>query len=109
MLKNMKIGMRLGMGFGIMLLLILVVGGTGYWGVNESTTATIHMIKGDATISENASRLRANVVGMRRYEKDMFLNITDTAKVDDYYKKWQEQDEHAEKRLVELEKIAVLA
>ncbi|HZV81624.1 MAG TPA: MCP four helix bundle domain-containing protein, partial [Geobacteraceae bacterium] len=45
MLKNLKIGKRLGIGFGVMLFLILLVGITGYWGVNESTTTTINMIR----------------------------------------------------------------
>ncbi|NVO00511.1 MAG: MCP four helix bundle domain-containing protein [Geobacteraceae bacterium] len=108
MLKNLKIGKRLGIGFAVMLALILLVGITGYWGVNESTSTTIHMLKGDASISENASRLRANVVGMRRYEKDIFLNITDKAKVLEYYTKWQEQHEHTGLRVTDLEKIVVL-
>src|SRR5512133_672596 len=107
-MKNLRIGMRLGMGFGLMLLIMIVVGLTGYWGVDKSTTATIHMIKGDASISEYAARARANVIGLRRYEKDLFLNIGNKAKTDDYFKKWQEQQEHTSKRLEDLGKIVVL-
>jgi len=98
MLKNLKIGMRLGIGFGVMLALILVVGITGYWGVNKSTSATNEMLKGDAVVAGNAERLRANVVGMRRYEKDIFLNIGDKAKIEAYHEKLMEQDEHADQR-----------
>ena len=78
-MKNLRIGIRLGLGFGLLLLIMIIVGFTGYWGVDKSTSATIHMIKGDASISEHAARARANVVGMRRYEKDLFLNIGDKA------------------------------
>ena len=109
MMKNMRIGKRLGLGFGVMLLLILIVGITGYWGVNQSTTATIKMLAGDVSISEHAARLRANVIGMRRYEKDIFLNIGNSDKVAEYHAKWKEQDEHAEKRIADLDKIVVLA
>ncbi len=108
MLKNLKIGKRLGIGFGIMLLLIMIVGITGYWGVNKSSSSTIHMLKGDAQLSNSGERLRANIVGMRRYEKDIFLNIGDKAKVEDYYAKWKEQHEHAAKRLEVLQKIVVI-
>jgi methyl-accepting chemotaxis protein len=109
MLQDVKIGMRLGVGFGLMLLLIIVVGAVGYWGVEKSTSATIGMLKGDATLSENASRARANVLGMRRYEKDLFLNMGDRAKEDEYYAKWKEEHEHLGARMAELERCATLA
>lgn len=109
MLKDMKIGKRLGLGFGVMLCLILVVGITGYWGVNRSTSATIQMLKGDAAVANNAERLRANVVGIRRYEKDIFLNIANKAKVEEYNLKHKEQDDHAEKRIETLDKVITVA
>ena len=109
MLNNLKIGMRLGIGFGLMLVIILAVGITGYWGVRESTDTTIEMLRGDATLSENASRARANIVGLRRYEKDIFLNIGNRDKEEEYLKKWQEEEDHLQKRLAELEKVARLA
>jgi len=108
MLKNLKIGKRLGIGFGVMLVLILVVGITGYWGVNEATTTTMNMIKGDISISEYAAGLRANTVGMRRYEKDMFLNIHDKAKVAEYRNKLKGEDGEAEKLIENLQKIVVV-
>ncbi|TSK05175.1 MAG: HAMP domain-containing protein [Geobacter sp.] len=108
MLKNVRIGGRLGLGFGIMLLIVIAVGGTGYWGVRESTQTTIAMLQGDASISEHASRARANVVGMRRYEKDLYLNIGDRGKEKEYLGKWSEQRDHLLNRLKDLEKIVVL-
>ena len=107
-MKNFRIGMRLGLGFGVVLLIMIIVGLTGYWGVSQSTNATITMIKGDATVSEHASRARANVLGLRRYEKDIFLNIGDRSKEDEYYKLWQEQHEHLGARIADLEKTATL-
>ncbi|MBT0654143.1 methyl-accepting chemotaxis protein, partial [Geomobilimonas luticola] len=108
MLKNMKIGGRLTFGFAVMLLIMLVVSGAGFWGVRTSTEKTIEIIRGDASISEHAARARANVIGLRRHEKDMFLNVTDPEKVADYDKKWNEQLEHLNARLADLEKIVVL-
>ena len=108
-MKNFRIGVRLGLGFGVLLVILVIVGLTGYWGVDQSTSATITMIKGDATVSEHASRARANILGLRRYEKDIFLNIGDKVKEEDYHAKWKEQHEHLGARIADLEKAAALA
>ncbi len=108
MLKNMKIGIRLGIGFGAVVLLLIGIVITGHWGVNSMSEATIKMIQGDATISEHAARARANVLGLRRYEKDLFLNLGDKAKEDEYLKKWQEQHAHLTARLNDIEKAVYL-
>jgi len=105
MLKNMKIGMRLGMGFGVVLLLLLVMGIAGYWGISSISGTTIHMLDGDAAIAEHSARLRANVLGMRRSEKDIFLDIGTSEKVKEYEKAWHEQNKKAEDRLADLEKV----
>ena len=105
MLKNMRIGMRLGLGFGTIIVLLIGIVISGYWGVNSMSDTTIKMIKGDATISEHAARARANVNAMRRFEKDLFINIGDKVKEDEYLKKWQEQHEHLTKRLDDLDKV----
>src|SRR5512137_817401 len=107
MFKNMQIGKRLGLGFGIIVMLLIGIVITGYWGVNSMSESTIKMIQGDATISEHAARARANVNALRRYEKDLFINIGDKAKEADYLKKWQEQHDHLIKRMDDLDKVVV--
>lgn len=107
-MKNLRIGTRLGAGFGLMLLILVIVGLTGYWGVITNTSATMTMLRGDAVISENASRIQTHINAMRRYEKDVFLNISDNSTTDEYYRKWQEQNEQTKKRLEELVKVVVI-
>ncbi|MDD2580432.1 MAG: methyl-accepting chemotaxis protein [Desulfuromonadaceae bacterium] len=107
-MNNIRIGLRLGLGFGTLSLMLIIGGFTGYWAVDQSTTATINMIKGDATVTEHAAKALANVLGMRRYEKDLYLNIGDKAKEDDYLKKWQEQHEQVTKNLEDLGKIVTI-
>ena len=80
MFKNMNIGMRLGLGFGVLLVLLFVLSIIGYWGVHAVSNTTVHMLEGDANISEHAARARANVNALRRYEKDYFINIGDATK-----------------------------
>ncbi|MBA4373157.1 MAG: chemotaxis protein [Thermodesulfovibrio sp.] len=105
MLKNMKIGTKLMGGFGIVLVLLVLVGIVGYWSTNKLTTTTVHLLEGDAKIAQHSARLRANVLGMRRYEKDMFINIGSADKVNDYVKKWEDQYKSTGERIADLEKL----
>lgn len=107
-INNIRIGLRLGLGFGMLSLMLIIGGFTGYWAVDKSTTATTTMINGDAAVSEHAAKALADVIGMRRYEKDLYLNIGDKAKEDDYLKKWQEQHELVTKRLEDLGKVVTI-
>jgi methyl-accepting chemotaxis protein len=107
-LKDMKIGVRLGSGFGVILLMLIGIVFSGYWGVSSITNTTITMLQGDASISEHSSRARANVLGLRRFEKDMYINMGTKEKLDEYYQKWKEQHEHLTARLTDAEKAATL-
>jgi methyl-accepting chemotaxis protein len=75
MFKNMKIGMRLALGFGFVLVMLIGIGISGYWGVSSVSNLTITMLQGDSTVAEHSSRARANILGLRRFEKDYFINI----------------------------------
>ncbi len=94
------------MSFGLLLLLLVVVGGVGYWGVKSISGTTFRMLDQDASIAEHAARLRANIVGMRRFEKDVFLNIGAPARVEAYYAKWSGEKDDVEGRIADLEKVA---
>ncbi|QXE89067.1 methyl-accepting chemotaxis protein [Geomonas subterranea] len=107
MLMNMKIGTRLMLSFGLVLLLLIAVAGTGYWGVKEGENTIDHMLETEGRLSEHSSRARANILGMRRYEKDIFLNINDQGKVAEYYGKWTEEANKTTERVADLEKAAV--
>jgi len=109
MFKNMKIGMRLAAGFGFVLVMLLGIGLSGYWGVSSISNLTVTMLQGDATVAQHSSRARANVLGLRRFEKDYFINIGAKDKEEEYIKKWQEQHEHLTARLKDAEKAATLA
>ncbi|MEK6744347.1 MAG: methyl-accepting chemotaxis protein [Nitrospirota bacterium] len=106
MFKNMSIGMRLSVGFGILLALLFVLGIIGYWGVHAVSGTTVLMLEGDANIAEHAARARANVNGLRRYEKDYFMNIGSADKEANYLKAWNEERESVTARLNDLEKYA---
>ncbi|HEY6871116.1 MAG TPA: methyl-accepting chemotaxis protein, partial [Geobacteraceae bacterium] len=105
-LANMKIGARLGLGFGLVLSLLLIVGAVGHWGVKSVTGTTVRMLQTDANIAEYGANVRDTTLGLRRYEKDIFINIESRDKVEEYYRKWNEEREKADKWIADLEKVA---
>jgi methyl-accepting chemotaxis protein len=105
-LKNMAIGKRLASAFLALLALMLIVAGVGYWGLDVTAALTYRILAQDATLVEHSQRARANTVGMRRYEKDFFLNIGDAEKEREYLAKWGEERDKIKERFEVLEKVA---
>jgi methyl-accepting chemotaxis protein len=98
----LSIGQRLGLGFALLVALLVVVVATSYAGLG----AYGELLEGDIKIAQQAERARANVVGMRRFEKDLFLNLADRAKEAEYGVRWREQHDHLIARLAELQRLA---
>jgi methyl-accepting chemotaxis protein len=105
MLKNVTIGKRLGMAFATLGLLMMAVAGAGYWGTRTAAGLAQQVIKTYSPLVEHAQRARANTLGLRRYEKDVFLNLASAEKVKEYVEKWEDQKTRLEERLTFLEQI----
>ena len=98
MFSNLKIRTRLAVVFCTIILLLVVVGVTGWWGLEKMKTEIAALSdKGDKLV-EYAQRSRANINMLRRYEKDLFLNIGNTVKVEEYKKQWSDTLEHFRQR-----------
>jgi methyl-accepting chemotaxis protein len=104
--NNMKIGTRLGMVFGVVLFLMLVVAAAGYWGMRMIDEEIVKDLDSDGVIAQHAGRARANILGLRRFEKDVFINIGHTDKVENYLKEWNEEKASTDERIKTLEKVA---
>jgi methyl-accepting chemotaxis protein len=107
MFKDMSIGKRLTLGFGVVLAFLMLVAGVGYWGADSVNSEAATILNGPAKVAENAQRTRAHILGMRRFEKDYFLNIGDKEKESEYSVKWNSQREGLVSRIGDLEKYAV--
>ena len=108
MFNNMSIAKRLALGFAMVLALLIVVTIVGYWGTDSVARETATMLHTTENVAEHASRARANIVGLRRFEKDYFLNIGVKAKEAEYQNDWNHEREHLLERLADLDKYATL-
>ena len=106
MFGKKKIGQRVSLAFGALLLLMITVAATGYWGMSSINNEVIKDLDSDGVIAQHAGRARADILGLRRFEKDMILNVASPEKVEEYFKKWQTEEEHLEERLKTLEQVA---
>ena len=89
-------------------VLTVAVGVAGYWGIQRVSHRTDKMLKEEGQIAQHSASIRAHTLGLRRYEKDMFINIQDVKKVEDYEKKFNEQHDHLLKRLAALRLVSTL-
>ncbi|HYR27770.1 MAG TPA: MCP four helix bundle domain-containing protein, partial [Thermoanaerobaculia bacterium] len=89
MLSNWKIGKRLTFAFLVTLILVGVVAATGFWGLSQMVTTVDSILNRDAKLMQFASDLEAKALTMRRFEKDVFLNVGDRDKVAEYAEKWR--------------------
>ena len=104
-LNNIKIGARLGLAFGLLLILMVTVAMTGFFGMRRISQEVIKSLDSDGVISQHAGRARANIIGLRRYEKDVFINIDHPDKVEHYRKLWVEEKAKVDERIATLDKV----
>jgi methyl-accepting chemotaxis protein len=105
MLSKLSVAGKLALTVFIGLLGTFAVGLIGWVELNRVGDDTQTLMQKDVPTVERAQRLRANTLGLRRFEKDMLLNVGDRAKVEDYHQKWEEQLQHSRSRLQDLDKL----
>ena len=106
--KDMRIGTRMSSGFGVVLVLLALVSGAGWWGTSHISESIHSMLYGTNKMMAFSARARADSIALRQYEKDMFINLNNPAKVEEYQGKWTEARNHLLARVDDLEKIATL-
>ncbi|QDQ28784.1 methyl-accepting chemotaxis protein [Chitinimonas arctica] len=89
-MKNFSFALRIIAGFGLLLLLMVAVALTGSWGVESQYQRVKLLVEGDIALNTAASDARYHVGNLRRYEKDSFINIDKSDKVQEYRKKWDD-------------------
>ncbi|HYL86441.1 MAG TPA: methyl-accepting chemotaxis protein [Candidatus Angelobacter sp.] len=105
MLKNMSVGKRLAIGFGLIVVLLVSMGLSGYWGLEGITRETLKVLNGDAKIVTLSARVKATTLELRRFEKDTELNMDDVQVRNEYASKWRAQQQKLHDVLGELDKF----
>ncbi|NUQ77294.1 MAG: HAMP domain-containing protein [Polyangiaceae bacterium] len=105
-MKNLRFGVRLALAFGVVLTLMAAAALTGYWELRSTADLTLHILKVDSPHVEHSQRVRANTLGLRRFEKDVFINIASPEAREEYKEKWAEQLARLNERFDSLESIA---
>jgi len=70
------------------LLCLLVSGALEYWGLARLDTASSTNRSAEAALADAAEDMREQLLELRRYEKDVFMNVGSDADVRDYHAKW---------------------
>ncbi len=107
MIKNMKIGLRLAISFGLLVFVLLLVFGAGSWGVGSIVYRVIDFQQTNGEIERQAAGALADVAGLRRIEKEIFINISSAEKCAEYFRKWNDLRELFLTRLTDLEKAGL--
>jgi methyl-accepting chemotaxis protein len=101
----MKISTKLVAGFASVGVLLLIVATVGYWGIDRMNELLDEYAQTEGRLAEYAQYERANVNELRRFEKDAFINIASSEKVEEYAKKWHTVYDSCGKRFEEMDKL----
>ena len=105
MLQQITIGKRLFAGFFLLLAFVLVVAGAGQWALTSSVDTAEQVLNVDFAINSAANDVHIAVLDLRRFEKDLFLNIGDKQKEADYTAKWENARHTLDQSLDKLEQL----
>ena len=106
MLQNLSIGKRLGLATGILLTLMILVAAAGFRGIGATAHATRDIADSEVPQLRAALESRAWALMLRRFEKDVFLNIATPDKVADYSTKWQNARQQLDQELAVFDRTA---
>ena len=101
--KGIKTNLLLG--FGVVLVLTILIAVFSIWSIQKITGTTVKAVSTNFLMSENASRARANTLGLRRYEKDMLINYENAEKVKEYHENWKKEHASLSARISDMEKV----
>jgi len=108
-MRNFGIGKKIAFGLSLVVMLMVIVAGSGYWAVTV-TNKTIQTILGrDSNLAINSLIARVRILDLRRFEKDYELNIGDKKAQEGYFTKWSDSLDDLQGRLTDLDKFSTTA
>jgi methyl-accepting chemotaxis protein len=108
MLKNLTVGRRLTLGFGLVLILLVVVAIGGYVGLS-STTGALGDVATNTTLAGKSQETILALTNMRRFAYNVAIEIGNAKAMADYINNVKEQRQTFRSRLDEIEALDTLA
>jgi methyl-accepting chemotaxis protein len=106
MFKNMKIGNRVGLGFGLLLGLVSVVGLVGYWALASTAGHFGRVIAEDAERAKDSAIMLYELLALRRHEADFFRTVGTASPAEDSFMRWTEQRDVLERHIAAIDRYA---
>jgi methyl-accepting chemotaxis protein len=105
-LANLKIGTRISALVAGLLLLVTTVAVIGEVALNRVGAASTGLVEKDFAAARVMADARADMLQLRRYEKDLLINLGNAESVQKYLQSWQASEKSLKSRLAELEPVA---
>ncbi|ALV08261.1 methyl-accepting chemotaxis protein [Roseateles depolymerans] len=106
-LRNYTIRARL-MALGLLsVLALLIIGGDGLWAMAKTKKDFEHYVGNDVESLAQLADVRAGVGNLRRFEKDMIINMGEQGAVKRYHQDWQKAYDSTFKSLEAIEALDV--
>jgi methyl-accepting chemotaxis protein len=104
MLKNLKIGARLGLAMGLALTTTVVIAALGYSGIARVSDMTASMLSHEARFASVSASARADVQAMRRFERELAVHVGNPDQEGEDLARWNDQRYRLTERLGTLER-----
>jgi methyl-accepting chemotaxis protein len=89
-ITNLNVRARLALGFGLVFLGSVILASAGWMAIRQISGTFVKSMEVDVEFATSVLRMNGQIVNLRRYEKDMVLNVGQPAKVDENWGRWQE-------------------
>ncbi|MFG6448258.1 methyl-accepting chemotaxis protein [Roseateles sp. BYS180W] len=93
-LKNFSIRSRLYVFAGFCMVMLGLIGGDGLWSLGRAERAFSAYVQTDVNLLTQMADLRSGVGQLRRFEKDLLINLGDVEQLHRYEARWLKQHEN---------------
>ncbi|WP_373975132.1 methyl-accepting chemotaxis protein [Chitinibacter sp. SCUT-21] len=106
MFQRLSIARKITAGFTLLMALLVIVGAIGIFQMRSSAETIDNLLKTDLVYGIGMNDFAEDMLQLRRFEKDLFINLNKPEKVQEYKKKWDETVASSRKTLADLNTIA---
>jgi methyl-accepting chemotaxis protein len=103
MFRNTRITNRILIGFGVIVSLMIVVAVLADWALKTVEQHMARAIQQDARFAEHSAAIFVTILGLHRYEKEMFLRMGNRDKMNESFANWNEVRNQLEKNIASLD------